>query len=210
MGEKCQRCIFRTVHTILRDGVFCYLARPKQMDSTYTVERSIAVFPSLILLVALSRVLPHPANFAPIAALGLFAGAYSNRRSSWLIPLAALLAGDFLIGFYNPLVMLFVYAGFAVSGLLGRSFLQNRRSALRIGACSLASAMAFFTLSNLGCWLAGMYPHTLAGLGQCYFMAIPFLRNTVLGDIFYTAALFGLYELAQKWAARRQADAVTG
>jgi hypothetical protein len=158
----------------------------------------------LVVLAALSRLLPHPANFAPIGALGLFVGATFPRRAAWLVPLTALLISDLFIGFYSPLLMVFVYGGFAVGGLLGRRFLSERRTPGRVLACSLINATSFFILSNFGCWVVGMYPRTLSGLAQCYIMALPFFRNTLLGDLFYTAALFGLYALAQKRVTERR------
>ena len=36
-----------------------------------------------------------------------------------------------------------------------------------------------------------MYPLTWQGLTQCYVAALPFLDKTVLGDLFWTAVLFG-------------------
>ena len=43
-----------------------------------------------------------------------------------------------------------------------------------------------------------MYPHNGAGLMTCYVAGLPFLSNTVLGDLFFTSVLFGAYF----WAAR--------
>jgi hypothetical protein len=169
------------------------------------------MFYALIVLAAASRLLPHPINFAPIGALGLFAGAYLNRRGTWAVPLLALLVSDAVLGFYHPMLMAFVYGGFAVGGLLGRRFLHERRTPVRLGLCALAGSAAFFLLSNFGVWVcggclgAGLYPRTWSGLVTCYTMALPFFRNTVLGDLFYTAALFGGYEAVQQWAARRRA-----
>lgn len=167
------------------------------------------MFTALVVLVALSRILPHPANFTPIGALGLFAGATLNRRGVWAIPLVALLLSDMVTGLYNPLLMAFVYGGFAVGGWLGRRFLREKRTPGRLLACSLTNATAFFLLSNFGCWVVGMYPHTFSGLTQCFVMALPFFRNTLLGDLFYTDALFGLYAVAQTWAEKRQAAFAT-
>lgn len=159
----------------------------------------------LILAAAASRLAPHPANFAPIGALGLFAGATLDRRGAWAVPLAALLLSDAALGFYNPALMAFVYAGFAMGGLLGRRFLRADRGWGRLGVCSVASATAFFALSNFGCWVVGMYPHTWEGLARCYVMALPFFRNTLLGDLVYMFGLFGAYALVQQRAAKRQA-----
>jgi hypothetical protein len=40
-----------------------------------------------------------------------------------------------------------------------------------------------------------MYPRSFSGLMECYLLAIPFFRNTILGDLFYTGVFFGSYEL---------------
>lgn len=158
----------------------------------------------LILLVAFSRLIPHPLNFTPIGALGLFAGAYLVDRKSWMLPLCALLLSDFVIGFYEPVAMMFVYLGFALSAFLGRFLLSEKRAAVRVGGAAFCSAMIFFMLSNSGTWLSGtLYPMSLAGLIECYVMAIPFFGNTLLGDLFYAAVLFGFFEGSQVWMQKR-------
>jgi hypothetical protein len=154
----------------------------------------------LIVVIAFSRLVPHPLNFTPIGALGLFAGAYFVDKRAWLIPLCALLLSDFIIGFYNPVSMLFVYLGFALSVFIGRYALYEKRTAFRLGGAALSSATLFFIVSNFGTWLTGMlYPMSLSGLIECYIMAIPFYGNTLLGDIFYVAILFGTYESIRQW-----------
>ena len=159
----------------------------------------------LIILVIMSRLIPHAANFTPIGALGLFAGAYLTRRSAWLIPFAALILSDLIIGFYHIYVMLFVYLGFAANIMIGRQFLLQKRSILSLFAASLVSAVIFFIFSNFGVWLTGMmYPMTFAGLSECFVMAIPFFGNTLFGTFVYVVVLFGLYETLQEWAGRQQ------
>src|SRR5688572_22104867 len=91
--------------------------RQRRSESTSSInelERKTTVFYALIILAAVMRILPHPLNFTPIAALGLFAGAYAGGRLAWAVPLAALLIGDVFTGFYNPVVMACVYVGFAL------------------------------------------------------------------------------------------------
>lgn len=160
---------------------------------------------ALIFIVAAARLLPHPGNFTPIGALGLFAGAYLHDRRVWAVPLAALLLGDVFIGFYDPVVMAFVYVGFALSAVIGRILLRHKRTPVRIGAAVLASASVFFIVSNFGCWATGMYPHTLDGLVRCYVAALPFFGNTLSGDVFYAALLFGVAEAAAAWRLGRTA-----
>ena len=154
----------------------------------------------LIMLAVLSRIVPHPANFTPIAALGLFSGACLRTQKFWLIPITALLLSDMIIGFYNPVVMVYVYTAFVLCAYLGRAFLSERRNVLTLGVTTLSGALVFFILSNLGDWLSGLdYPLTLKGLLECYVMAIPFFQNTLLGDMFYVICLFGTYELCCQW-----------
>jgi hypothetical protein len=162
---------------------------------------------ALIVLAAASRLLPHPPNFAPVAAIGLFAGAYSSRRAGWLVPFAALLASDAVLGFYHPVGMLWNYLAFAACLLLGSGWLARRRTALRLGGAVVSSALAFFVISNFGMWASGYYPRTWAGLVECYVAALPFLRNTLLSDVLYSAALFGGYALLARFVPRR--DEVT-
>ena len=157
----------------------------------------------LILLAAASRLLPHPPNFAPIAAIGLFAGATLDRRVAWLVPLAALLLSDLVIGFYHPMSMLWNYLGFAACLLLGSGLLARTRSFGRIAGATLASSVAFFALSNFGMWASGYYPRTAAGLVACYTAALPFFRNTLASDVLYTGALFGCYALLRSLLAKR-------
>lgn len=161
------------------------------------------LFYFLIILVVATRLLPHPMNFAPIGALGLFSGAYVMDRRAWLIPLAALFISDFFIGFYTPVVMLSVYVSFALSAVLGRYALSSKRTVLRIGGSAVASATILFVLSNFTLWTTGLYyPLTMEGLTMCFIRAIPFYGNTLAGDLFYAAVLFGSYEGVKHWLDR--------
>ena len=162
----------------------------------------------LIVLAAASRLLPHPPNFAPVAAIGLFAGALSGRRIGWLVPLLALLASDLVLGFYHPVGMLWNYLAFGSCLLLGSGWLGNRRSLGRITGAVLASSVTFFVLSNFGMWASGYYPRTWAGLVECYVAAVPFFRNTLASDVLYSAALFGGYALLARWFVRPSAATV--
>ena len=162
----------------------------------------------LVLAVVLARLLPHPANIAPVGALALFSGAYLRRRF-YLVPMAALLASDWMLGFYHAGVMVAVYAGFLVSTFIGRGLLQGRDRGARIFGAVGAGALAFWLISNFGVWLFH-HPKTLPGLAQCYVDAVPFLGRSLLGDAMYAALLFGGYKLARHAAASwNQATATT-
>lgn len=159
----------------------------------------------LIAVAAAARLLPHPPNFAPVAAIALFAGAYvTDRWLAFAVPFAALFATDLVLGLHST--MAFVYAGFAVTVVLGMA-LARRRTPLRIAGAAVASSLMFFLVTNFGTWLVqDLYPATAAGLAACYAAALPFLQNSLAGDLFYTALLFGAMRvLEQRFVARRAA-----
>jgi hypothetical protein len=158
--------------------------------------RLFAIFAAIVAAAAL-RLVPHPPNFTPIGAMALFSGAQLGRRPlAFLAPFAALLLSDAIIGFHA--LMPFVYGSVALIVLLGWVALK-RVSALRVGGVALASSVLFFVVTNFGVWLQlGTYPHTLAGLVACYVAAIPYFQNTVAGDLFYSALLFGGFALLER------------
>jgi hypothetical protein len=156
------------------------------------------VITGIVLAAALLRLAPHPMNFAPIGAIALFGGAYfSSRRSAFIVPLVSLLAGDVLIGFHR--LIPYVYASFLVSVAIGLC-LRRKRSALRVSAATLASAMQFFIFTNFAVWVTstGTYAKTAGGLADCYIAGIPYFWNTLAGDAFYAALLFGGMALAER------------
>ncbi|MBI3290537.1 hypothetical protein HYZ78_04025 [Candidatus Microgenomates bacterium] len=161
--------------------------------------------PFLIILIAIVlRLAPHEPNFAPITAMALFGGAYLNSRYALIVPLAAMFVSDIFIGFHST--MPFVYASFLLSGLIGLR-LRNHKNVLNVVAASFGASVLFFLITNFGVWLVGgLYPHTGSGLVQCFINAIPFFRNTVLGDFFYTGLFFGGYELVLKMVGRKYAS----
>jgi uncharacterized protein DUF6580 len=164
----------------------------------------------LIVLAAASRLLPHPPNFAPVAAMGLFAGAFSGRRYAWLVAFGALLASDVVLGFYHPVSMFWNYLAYAACLLLGSGLLARTRSLGRIAGAVLASAVTFFVLSNFGMWASGYYPRTWDGLVQCYVQALPFFRNTLASDVLYSAVLFGAHALLTRWFPRPETATARG
>ena len=140
------------------------------------------------------RLAPHAPNIAPIGALALFVGTYLPRRWGWALPLIAMLVSDYMIGFYTPGVMASVYLSFAGITLIGWA-LRRQRSSLSIVAGALAGSTLFYLITNFAVWAySDWYPHTLSGLLSSYALALPFFRNTAVGDVLYSAAFFGAYE----------------
>lgn len=151
----------------------------------------------IILLAVGMRLVPHPVNFSPVGAVALFSGAYLSRR--WMalaVPLLILLLSDLYLGFHSTVA--FVYGGFALSVLVGCA-LQNKISVKSILAGSVGSSLIFFVVSNFGVWMMqDLYPKNAGGLMACFVAALPFFQNSLVSTVIYSAALFGLFELASR------------
>lgn len=143
---------------------------------------------------ALSRVIPHPANFAPITAMALFGGVYLNKKQALTLPILAMILSDFVIGFDSLPMRLSVYGSFILSVLIG-FWIKSHKNAKNIIFASLTSSVLFFVITNFAVWAFGtMYLKNFSGLTECYLLAIPFFRNTLLSDLIYSGAFFGGYE----------------
>jgi len=158
----------------------------------------------IIVLAAGLRLIPHPANVAPIAAMALFGGAYLGKKNALLIPLIALFVSDLFLGLHRT--MPFVYGSFLLTGLCGM-WLKGHKTFQNVLLITLLSSTQFFIITNLGVWLVGsLYPKTLSGLLLCYTYAIPFFRNTLLGDLLYTGVFFGGYEVVTNFLPKKLYD----
>jgi hypothetical protein len=179
----------------------------------------------IICLAAVARIVPHPPNFAPITAMALFAGAYfASPLLAILVPLAAVFLSDIALqmlggrglytgwlatgqGLYSSMwVQYLIWVAIACFGML----LQKRRTVLNIAVAGLASSVFFFLASNFGVWaLDALYPHTPAGLADCFVAALPFFRETFLGDLVFVPVLFGGFALAEHYIPALRAEPAT-
>tara|TARA_B100000029_G_scaffold404339_1_gene404368 strand:+ start:2998 stop:3516 length:519 start_codon:yes stop_codon:yes gene_type:complete len=148
------------------------------------------VFPIvLILILALSRLLPHPPNFTPIITIGIMSSYFfKNIFSSLIILLISMLLSDLFIGFYKNMV--FVYLSLIlITCIFFKIIKKANYSSLLI--YSFFGSLLFYLVSNFGVWLTGdMYEKNINGLVNCYLMAIPFFRNTLISTIIFTYATF--------------------
>ena len=148
------------------------------------------IFPiSLVLILALARLIPHPPNFTPVIAVAIMSSYFfKNIYLSFTILLISMLLADVFIGFYEN--MLFVYASlFLITFVFFK--LNNKINFKSLLVFGLAGSLIFYFISNFGVWLVnGMYEKNLNGLIHCYFMAVPFFKNTVLSTIFFTYIAF--------------------
>ena len=160
----------------------------------------LAVLAALVLLAAVTRLLPHPDNVTVIGGLAIFAGAvFRDWRLALGLPLASLLLSDLAIGLHSHVPV--VYASFAVSVLIGR-WLATSRTVAGVAGATLLGAIQFFVVTNFACYVE-FYPHTADGLAECYTLALPYFRSSLVGDFVSVGALFGLV-----WVAETAAPAI--
>jgi hypothetical protein len=160
-------------------------------------KRSI-VLVVIVLAAAMTRLVPHPPNVTPIGAMALFGGAcFLHRRMAYLLPLAAMLLSDLVLGYtrygmwklmaIQPVVYLCIMATTAIGHRIA-----DRRSVWQVGGATLAGSVLFFVVTNFAVWIGGHgYRLTASGLATCYWKGIPFFRNSLAGDIAFTTILFG-------------------
>jgi len=114
--------------------------------------------------------------FFLIAAIALVSGLLLGGYYTFIVPISVMVITDFILG--NTWILLFVWSGFAVIGLIGyilktRKTFTLKRVPTVIGA-GIGGVLIYDLWTNFGCWL-GWYPHTFNGLSMCYTVAVPFM-----------------------------------
>lgn len=195
--------------TYLCDTVGNQNPKLESMNIIFNTRAGVLIL--LVVLAALSRLIPHPYNFTPIGAIALFGAAYFNKRAlAFFVPFVAMWLSDLVLNnvvyakmypaYYQGFSWFgsgWVYGSFALIVVLGLLLLRKVRVTNVLGASLLASLL-FFLVTNFGVWLnSPVYPQNMIGLITCYIAGLPFFVNTILGDLFYSALLFGVFEWAQ-------------
>tara|TARA_Y100000589_G_scaffold49949_1_gene41577 strand:- start:1187 stop:1693 length:507 start_codon:yes stop_codon:yes gene_type:complete len=150
----------------------------------------------IILIGAFSRIIPHPPNFTAIGAISILGGVYFGKNYlAFLIPIISMLISDFLLGFNMAIS---VYLSFLIMIPLGIG-IKNKLSNLSVIKTSIYASIVFFLITNFSVWIfSTVYPNNIYGLLICYYAGIPFFFNTLLGNIFFSFSLFGIYEIVSK------------
>ena len=163
-----------------------------------------------ILAIAL-RLVPHDYNVSAVCALGMLLGCFGSPLLGFVVAIAAMAASDILgevfgipsMGFYTPWLMLTVYLAMASSALVGRYVVGLRNGAGRfriplwagVPLGAVVASVLFFLVTNFASWLDPQmgYPLNLTGLMECYWSALPFAKNTLVGNLVYSVLFFGGY-----------------
>jgi hypothetical protein len=138
----------------------------------------------------LSRVIVHTPNFTPVLALALFGGMYLKGRQGLWVPLVLMALSDIVIGFHDTMV--YTWGSILIISFIGL-WLKEHKTVLNVALASVISSILFFMVTNFGAYLS-LYPHTLAGLQECYIAAIPFYRSMLASTLAYSLILFFLWE----------------
>ena len=163
-----------------------------------------------ILFGAFSRMFTFLPNFSALESLALFGGAYiAMKYIAILIPLAAMFLSDLVINntiarpFFPGHEGLVIFSDYMIWNILaivlivlfGRLFLKKMN--LLNGVMGILGATAiFWIISNIGAWLSsGLFPLTFSGMIENFAFALPFLKNSLLGNFAFGAILFGSYEM---------------
>ncbi len=153
-------------------------------------------------------------NFTPIGAMALFGGAYFNTRwKGYFFPLLALFLSDVIMmrtvyaGLSNGLLYdswYWTYIAFASMVMVGSFIKKVTFRSVITGA--VAAALLHWIITDFGVWLGGctdvttgqLYTRDMNGLMKCYLLALPYLKNILIGNLVYSAILVCGFEFLQK------------
>ncbi len=148
-----------------------------------------------VFIAVASRVITHITNKTPLTAMSVLAGGFFMRRFAIAFIVATMLVSDVLVGYFMgyPIVgswTVFTYSGFLAIVFVG-GCLGAKPAFVKTFLLTLLSGLGFWLWTNVGTWLfSGMYPRTGLGLMECYSMALPFLRNSLIGVLIWTPIFY--------------------
>ena len=165
------------------------------------VDIRIVVLIAFVLTIAL-RFVPHAYNVAPMGAFAILVGCYYSAPLAAILTMCAMAISDVLghyfqipsMGFYPSWMMLTVYGSLAASAAMGR-LIRKRVNVATVPLAAIGGTIVFFVVTNFACWLDPVmgYERTLSGLSNCFAMAIPFARASLIGNLLYTSLAFAVY-----------------
>lgn len=166
----------------------------------------------LLLVAALTRIVPHTFSFTAVGGSLLYFGA-RRSKTQIIFPVLLLAAVDFYLTrfVYNyPFHAgdyAFTWIWYAAACLIGAAMLSKRAGILRIAGAAIASATSFFIISNFIVWAGStMYPHTTSGLAACYAAGLAFYGRDLAATAVVAGCAFGIEALVKQIAATRHAS----
>ncbi|MGL4630923.1 MAG: DUF6580 family putative transport protein [Leadbetterella sp.] len=174
------------------------------------IDKKIIGFLLIIVVSALTRVLPHEWNFSPILAIFVISAGLFQNNLRWIFPFAALLISDVFIqiqsgqGFYTGIQ--YVYISYACASMVSYFLFKNFTLKSTI-LTSLVASTVFYIVSNFALFYpsssvvdvaAGKYPHSFEGIKASYLVSIPYFRNSIVSTTIYSVLFYFLVEMVHQ------------
>jgi hypothetical protein len=176
----------------------------------HKMKKNILLISIYILVIALSKFIPHVGNFSAIGGMVIFGGfMFGKKKDFFLITLISLFLVDFIFNNYvhpeyfkerNGLIlfdysMIWVYLSYILI-VLGSSVSLKQFSYSKLFFTSIGSSLVFYLITNFA-WLYRdtFYSRDLTGLIASYTAAIPFFKTSLASNIIFSFIIFGFYDL---------------
>lgn len=161
------------------------------------MKKSLFLF-ALMLICTFTRLIPHPVNFTPVLAIGLFSGLYfKNIKWSWLPVVVSMVVVDLFLGFHST--SLVVYFSVGMMPFFAKFINKEKNTFKTAIPATFLAAVFFFLTTNFAVWLLeAMYVKNLSGLMLSYVAGLPFFHNTLISTFCYFFSLVGAYKLVEK------------
>ena len=156
-------------------------------------KKNLQSFFFIFFFLTISRLIPHEPNFTPILSISILG--YLFSKILWLkvlIVLGSMFFSDLIIGVHDFII----YVYFSLMLLIIISNSKNYIYMIFLGP------LIFFIVTNFGVWLSSSYyTKNIDGLIECFYMAIPFFKNTILSTFFYCILILltkNFYQIQKK------------
>lgn len=146
----------------------------------------------IILVILLSRFIPHPPNFTPIISIAVLSPLFfSKNMTSLSVIILGMFVTDIFLGIYPS--MIFTYLTIILIFYFSKIFFKLD-SFKSIILCSFLSSVIFFILTNFVVWFfSGLYSLNFEGLIACYLLAIPFFHNTLISTMLFSSITYFVF-----------------
>ena len=153
------------------------------------MEKNIKISIGILVVLAVSRFIPHPPNFTSLISLSFYVPALLGLKFLPFV-LFSFIFTDIIIGFHNTLF--FTWGSVILIGIIANKFVKSITSRIT-GA--LIGALIFFVVTNFGVWSLGSYGYDFNGFLACYTLAIPFFGYSLMSTLFFSLLIEGVISI---------------
>ena len=163
----------------------------------------------IISTLILGRIIPHPYNMTPTITFALLSTQLFSRRHAIAVSLLCFILSDAILALLQHHSVwgtwsLFTYSAITLIAYTS-SITQNDKN-LKLFKLLIYSSLGFWLWTNLGCWITmPTYSKDIHGLLLCFTLALPFLKNQLIGDSLWLMATLGaLHHFKKHTSLNRQ------